>query len=122
MSNDAEIDEKPDAAWSLWTTTNNRVELLHCHGSFRSLIDELDGRWSSFVTHTYVTRQQRDHVKAIKLTSNLTTFVVVQMDFAESFSFVVQKEIQSAYWNQKQASLYAIVITINTEHRNMTII
>jgi hypothetical protein len=44
------------------------------------------------------------------------------MDFAENFSFVVQKEIQSAYWNQKQTTLYTIVINVGSDHRNMVII
>jgi hypothetical protein len=91
-------------------------------GSFRSLIDELNLRWSSFVTHTYVTRQQRDYVKKIKLTSSLTIFAVIQVDFAENFSFIVQKEILSAYWNQKQATIYTVVINIGADHRNMVII
>ncbi len=122
ITNRDDIDEMPDTTWSLWTTTNNHIELLHSHGSFRSLIDQLDRRWSSFVTHTYVTRQQREYIKTIKLTSHLTTFAAVQMDFAENFSFVVQKEIRSAYWNKKHASLYTIVITAGTDHRNMVII
>ena len=121
MTND-DIDEKPDTTWSLWITSNNHVELQHFTGSFRSLIDTLNDRWSSFVTHTYTTRQQRDYIKAIKLTSSFTTFVVTQVDFAENFSFVVQKEIQSAYWNKKQATLYTVVVTAGSEHRSMVII
>jgi uncharacterized membrane protein len=96
--------------------------LQHFNGSFRSLVDELNGRWSSFVTHTYVTRQQRDSIKNIKLTSSLTTFAVIQIDFAENFSFIVQKEVQSAYWHQKQATVYTVVINIGANHRNMVII
>ena len=86
------------------------------------MIDQLNERWPSFVTHTYVTRQQREHIKKIKLTSSLTTFVVVHMDFAENFSFVIQKEIQSAYWHQKQATLYTIVISVGSDHRSMVIV
>jgi hypothetical protein len=44
------------------------------------------------------------------------------MDFAENFSFVMQKEIQSAHWNKKQATLYTVSITIGDDHRNMVII
>ena len=64
--NGTEIDETSDTTWSLWTNTNNRVELLRHHGSFRALINNLDSRWSSFIIHRYVTRQQSDHVKVIK--------------------------------------------------------
>ena len=111
-----------DTTWSLWTTTNNRVELLHFHGSFRSLVDQLDSRWSSFITHTYVTRQQREYIKTIRLTSLPTTFAVVQMDIAENFSFVVQKEVQAAHWNKKQASIYTVVVTVGDDHHNVVII
>ena len=117
-----DVDEKPDISWSLWISSNNHVELQHLNGSFRSLIDHLNSRWSSFVTHTYVTRQQRDYVKTIKLTSSFTTFAVVQVDFAENFSFVIQKEVQAAYWSQKQATIYTVVITIGGNHHSMVII
>ncbi|CAF4388945.1 unnamed protein product, partial [Rotaria magnacalcarata] len=122
MTDADDIEEKPDATWSLWTTNNNHVKLQHFNGAFRSLIDQLNGRWPSFVTHTYVTRQQRDYIKSIKLASSFSTFAVVQMDFAENFSFVVQKEIQSAYWNKKQSSLYTVAITVGGDHRSMVII
>ena len=121
-ADDDDFDEKPDATWSLWIITNNHVELQHFSGFFHSLIDQLNSRWSAFVTHTYVTRQQRDYIKNLKLNSSFSTYVVVHMDFAENFSFVVQKEIQSAYWNQKQSTLYTIVISIGSDHRNMVII
>ena len=119
---DTDIDEQADTAWSLWTIANNHVELQHLSGSFRTLIDQLNVRWPAFVTHCYVTRQQRDYIKAIKMSSSFSTFAVVQMDFAENFSFVVQKEIQSAYWNQKQATIYTTVISVGTDHRNVVII
>ena len=63
-----------------------------------------------------------DYIKSIKITSSFSTFAVVQMDFAENFSFFAQKEIQSAYWNQKQATVYPIVISVGTDHRNVVII
>ena len=122
MIDEDDLDETLDTNWSLWVTTNNRVELQHFHGSFRSLIEQLNSRWSSFITHTYVTRQQREYIKTLKLTSTFTTFAVIHVDFAENFTFVIQKEIQSAYWNTKQSSLYTIVLDIGNDHRNMVII
>ena len=122
IGNGIEIDETVDTARSLWTNINYRVKLLHYHGSFWSLNDNLDSRRSFFVTHAHVTRQQRDYVKAIKLASHFTTFAAEQVNFVENFSFAVQKEIQSAYQNEKRASLYKILISIGMEHWNMVII
>ena len=119
---DTDIDEQTDTAWSLWIVTNNHVELKHLNSSFRSLIYQLNVRWPAFVTHCYVTRQQRDYIKSIKITSSFSTFAVAQMDFAENFSFVVQNEIQSAYSNQTQATVYTVVIGVGANHRNVVII
>jgi hypothetical protein len=119
---DSEIDEQNDANWSIWTTCQNRVELQHRTGSFRSLVDQLNSVWSAFMTHSFVTREQRDHIKLIKKSSSLTTFAVVQIDFAENFSFVVQKEVQSAHWNHKQATIFTVFIKVGSDHRNMVII
>ena len=102
--------------------SQNRVELQHRKGSFRSLVDQLNTVWPSFVTHSFVTREQRGHIKLIKTSSNLTTFAVAQIDFAENFSFVTQKEVQSAHWNQKQATVFTVFIKVGSDHRSMVII
>ncbi|CAF1502656.1 unnamed protein product [Adineta ricciae] len=49
-------------------------------------------------------------------------YSVVHVDFAENFTFVTQNEIQSAYWNQKQATVYTVVIQTDADHRNMVLI
>jgi hypothetical protein len=121
VTND-EIDEQGDTAWSFWSTVNNRIELQHRSGSFRSLIEQLNTIWPAFITHTYCTRQQREYIKSIKIDSSLTTFAVIQLDFAENFSFIIQKEIQSAYWNKKQATVFTVFMKIGDDHRNMVII
>lgn len=105
-----DIDEQVDTTWSFWSTSNNRVELQHRSGSFRSLIEQFNTIWPAFITHSYCTRQQREHIKSIRVDSSFTTFVVIQLDFAENFSFIVQKEIQSAYWNKKQATVFTVFI------------
>jgi hypothetical protein len=119
---DHDVDEQPDAQWSIWTTRQNRTELQHRNGSFRSLVDQLNTLWPAFVTHSFVTREQRDYIKLIKTSSSLTSFAVAQIDFAENFSFVIQKEVQSAHWNQKQATVFTVFIKVGSDHRNMVII
>lgn len=117
-----DLDENLVVSWSLWITANHRVELQHFHGSLKSLVDHLNDRWSSFVTHSYVTRQQREYIKSLRPLSGSNMFALVHCDFAENFTFLIQQEIQSAYWNQRQATLYTIVINIGNEHRNMVVI
>ena len=47
---------------------------------------------------------------------------MVQLDFAQNFSLIVQREIQSAYYSRRQATILTIYIRIGDEHRNMVII
>jgi len=122
IPDETDIDSKFNVGWSLWINTNNHVELQRFNGSFRQLINELNSRWPSFIHHAFITRHQREHIKNLKLISDLNTFAVVHMDFAENFSFIIQNEIQSAYWNQKQATIYTIVINVGNHHHNMVII
>lgn len=119
---DGDLDEDLDASWSLWVTSNHRVELQHLNGTLKSLVEHLNDRWSSFVTHSYVTRQQREYIKSLRSLSGPTTFALINCDFAENFTFVNQQEIQSAYWSQRQATLYTIVINIGNDHRNIVVI
>jgi hypothetical protein len=74
------------------------------------------------LSHSFYTREQRDYTSLTKKTSSFTTYAVVQMDFAQNFSFITQQEIQSAYYSRQQAALFTIYMKIGSEHLNMVII
>ena len=101
---------------------NSRYDLLHTTGSFRVLLQEVDGIWPSFITHNFCIQKQRDYIALIKEKSSFITYAVVQMDFAQNFTFVIQQEIQSAYYSRKQATIFTVYIKVGEEHRNMAII
>ena len=50
------------------------------------------------------------------------SFIVVQMDFAENYTFVRQREVQAAHWNNQQATLFIVHIKIANSHKNLVII
>ncbi|CAF3391741.1 unnamed protein product, partial [Rotaria socialis] len=108
LSDGIDIEIKDSASWSIWKKLNSRYELLHLTGTFRALLEEIDSLWSSFIIHSFYTREQRDYIALIKETSTITTFAVVQVDFAQNFSFVIQREIQSAYYSRQQATIFTI--------------
>jgi hypothetical protein len=110
------------ASWSKWKKVNTRYELLHLTGTFRVLLEEIDDLWPSFITHSFCTHEQRDYVTLIKETSSITTFAVIQLDFAQNYSFVIQREVQSAYYSRQQAAILTVYIRIGEEHRNMVFI
>jgi len=48
--------------------------------------------------------------------------MVVQLDFAQNFAFVIQQEVQCAFYYRQQATLFTVYFKAGPEHRNMVII
>ncbi|CAF4706591.1 unnamed protein product [Rotaria socialis] len=122
LSDGIDIQIEDSASWSIWKKLNSRYELLHLTGTFRALLEEIDSLWSNFIIHNFYTREQRDYIALIKETSTITTFAVVQVDFAPNFPFFIQREIQSAYYFRQQATIFTIYIKVGEDHRNMVLI
>ena len=122
LSDGIDVEIQDLASWSIWKKVNTRYELLHQTGTFRTLLKEIDDLWPSFIKHSFCTREQRDYIALIKETSSLTTFAVVQLDFAQNFTFVIQREVQSAYFTRQQATIFTVYIRIGEEHRTMALI
>ena len=82
----------------------------------------LDNLWPNFITHSYYTHERRDYVTFIKEKSSITTFAVIQLDFAQNFFLITQREIQSAYYSRQQATILTSYIRVGEEHQNMVFI
>lgn len=117
-----DIDFEDLVSWSIWRKVGARYELLHLTGTLRLLLKEIEDLWPHFITHSFYTHEQRDYVSLIRKESSLTTYIVVQIDFAQNFSFVIQREVQSAYFNRQQATIFTVHMRIGEEHRNLVII
>lgn len=122
LSDGIDVETQDLASWSIWKKVNSRYELLHLTGTFRVLLEVIDNLWPDFLTHSFYSHKQRDYIALIKEASSITTFAVVQLDFAQNFSFVIQREVQSAYYSRQQATILTVYIKIGEEHRNMVVI
>ena len=100
LSDGIDIEIHDLASWSIWEKVNVRYELLHLTGTFQALMEEIDDLWPNFITHSFYTHKQRDYIACIKEMSSITTFAVAQLDFALNFSFVIPREVQSAYYSR----------------------
>lgn len=116
------VDEDDEWTWSIWKSTSNKVDLHHIHGSIVSLLDEIDEQWKRFAMHSYLNREQRSYINNLRLLSNDTSYVTVQIDFAENYKLIRQREVQAAHWNNIQVTLFTVHIKVGTNHTNMVII
>ena len=116
------IDEDDKWSWSSWKTSNRKVDFNQIRGTITSLLNEIDEKWTLFLLHNYSNREQRTYINDLRLRSSNSSYVVVQLDFAENYTFIRQREVQAAHWNNQQATLFTIHIKIGDSHKNIVVI
>ena len=91
-----------------WTTAD-RAELISVTATVEGFIEVLCEKLDAITAHSYIAKSQANYLKELK--DNLEhTEVIVLGDFAENYKFLIQDEIQSYHWNQKQCTLHPIVV------------
>lgn len=72
-------------------------------------IVELTSKIWNLSIHHYIAKHQSGHLKTIK--ENLKNGeLVILMDFAENYSFIVQDAVQGFHWDNSQATLHPFVV------------
>jgi pullulanase/glycogen debranching enzyme len=116
------VNEDDDVTWMIWERNEKRTELQRHTTSISTLIEKFDSLWSKFLIHHYITIEQREYIKKIKIESSDHGTAVVQLDFAENFTLFSQSAVQSSYWSQIQATIFTVHIKMGTGHRNLVFI
>lgn len=95
--------------WEQWKV-DEKVETKKSEGTIKNLIDVLFGLLPLFKKHVYVNRMQKKHFRSLRNDLQIDeTTAVIQIDFAENFSIRRQDEIQSAYFQNEQISIFTVV-------------
>ena len=115
-------DEDDKCSWSVWKLVDKKIDLHQIRGSITSLLHEIDESWSAFLAHSYFDREQRNFINELRIKSSHLSYAVVQIGFAENYTFLRQREVQAAHWNNQEATLFTVHIKIGNEHKNMVII
>ena len=103
------LENKP-LQWCQWASDEKKgVAKAAFQGSLLESFNELALQIPNFLKHTYVKRIQAHSFKEERESVNFDSEkVVIQIDFAENYSTVTQNEIQSAYWTNKQVTLFTV--------------
>lgn len=117
-----DVDEDEETTWTVWKSINKKVMLQNVSGTSAGLLNEIDERWEVFVHHAFINRKQRQYIEEIREHSTDSGCIIVQLDFAENYKFVRQREPQSAHWNTDQATLFTVHFKIGKKHRCMVLI
>ena len=102
------IDIPEEVQYMQWVTTD-RTALLKVSQSVNEYIDSLADQVHKLTRHSYVAKSQSEYMNFLK--DNIAKEeMIIQGDFAENSSFVVQDEIQSFHWENLQATLHPFVL------------
>ena len=103
-----DYDEDFQIIYTQWDTTD-RAALSTRMADVPSFIEMLITSLEELKPHSFISREQASYLN--KLKENLSeSSVILLVDFAENYSFVVQDEVQSFHWNNTQCSLHPVVI------------
>ena len=112
--NSATEDGKPTAP---------RKKMMKCcrTGTVLAAIESLTEKLPEFLLHVFIKREQSNCFQ-MKLLSIPSGSAVIQVDFSENYTLQQQGEIQSAYWNQNQLTIFTICVWMHNEQKSMVFV
>ena len=129
-----------DSSWMVWSkstvkpdtmkdasssrqATNNQILLQKVNGSIADLLQEFNSQWPMFLKHSYITAEQSDFIRRIKIEASEYDTIIVHIDFAENYNLIHQNSIMQAHWTTQQAAIFTVHIQVNKDnHHSMAII
>ena len=120
-----ELSDVEEITYKQWVSTD-RAKLTTIVESKEEFVENLATQVDKLTRHSFTAKAQSSYMKTLKA-SMTPEELLLQGDFAENFSYVVQDEIQSFHWENKQATLHPFVAYHlkddgNLEHRNICVI
>ena len=103
-----------------WQDDNGRMKQLVQSTLVVHLYDHLCLLMPSFLTHSFIKRQQHKSLESDKnSTKEGCGIAVLQIDYAENYKCFSQDEVQNAHWNQQQVTIFTSVTWFqNTKNCN----
>ena len=108
LENKLEELEIHDVTFNQWQNTDRPTIITQSTDDINyieQLVDVID----HLTSHSYIAKSQGQSLK--KLKSELPrNECIVLLDFAENYKYVVQDEVQSFHWNNRQCTLHPVVL------------
>ena len=103
-----EEEEDYEITFCQWTSTD-RAELIKQSAPVLEFVELLAEKLDKITVHSFIARTQGKYLKQCK--ENLKEDeVIVLVDFAENYKFLVQDEIQGYHWNKSQCTLHPAIV------------
>lgn len=103
------ISSEETITFQCWTSDGSRASLTtKSQDSCSFLADLFEEIWN-LTTHHFIAEAQKNYLAYCKDELKEDTAIVIQ-DFAENYSFIIQRSVQAFYYNNAQATLHPFVV------------
>lgn len=108
-----EWDPNDEITYSAWVQTD-RTQQIQQTVTMSEYLETVLENLEKLTPHSYITKAQSKFLKEQKMSLRPNEALVL-MDFSQNFTFVVQDEVQGAYWSRGGCSLHPVVIYTKTD-------
>ena len=114
-----EFDLAENFFYKQWISTD-RTTLVNHYSTVEEFIAKVVDDVYEVCPHHFIAKAQANHLKIAK--ENLSeNELIILLDFAENYCFVVQYAVQGFHWENSQATLHPFVAYFNGDLKHMTI-
>lgn len=113
LSSIESLQQMENINYKQWVTVD-RCSLIEKCESSDEYINSLANKIVNLTRHHYIAKAQSHFLKELK--QNIThNEVILLLDFAENFSFIIQDEIQGFHWENAQCTVHPFVMYYKNE-------
>lgn len=102
------LQDQQEVEYKKWVATDKST-LLTVRTEPDEFVEDLVNVIYDLTSHHFTSKTQAQYLKAVKA-SLPPDEVLIIMDFAENYSFIVQDAAQMYHWNNSQATLHPMVV------------
>ena len=92
-----------------WVKTDSMTTLMDTSATVEDFISLSCGVFDKLRDHHFIAKAQSSYLTKLKESLSPNQLIVL-LDFAENYSFIVQDAVQGHHWNNSQATLHPVVI------------
>ena len=99
--------------WCQWRTVDQHSVKCKHDGQVQDAVAEVVKQIYYFEQHTFIKRKQDDSFEEKRAVNGHN--IVVQRNFADNYIAIDQDEIQGAYWNHSQVTLFTCSLHLDRQ-------
>lgn len=105
-----------EITFNQWQKANKKHDIVPITLPVDDFIEKACQQIDQLRDHHYIAKNQAAYLQHLKITL-ASNHILILLDFAENYSFLIQDAVQGFHWNNSQATLHPFVIYFMEENK-----